>query len=79
MSTVSLLAPSDLDVALELPLELVRLVAQNVVDLTPWQVMPRELAIKRIRGLRERYCRKYAPFAYRQDNDDLACIDPRRK
>ena len=76
MSTVSLLAPSDLDVALELPVELVRLVAQNVVDLTPWHVMPRELAIKRLRGLRQRYSRKYVPFAYRQDNDDLACIDP---
>lgn len=25
--------------------------------------------------MRQRYTRKYVPFAYRQDNDDVACID----
>jgi len=38
--------------------------------------MPRELARKRMAGLRGRYRTKYVPFARRQDNDDLACIDP---
>lgn len=26
--------------------------------------------------MRQRYSTKYVPFAYRQDNDDVACIDP---
>src|SRR4051812_45212429 len=68
--------PSDLDVAMELPEGLVRIVRQNLVDLTPWHVLPRDLAVKRLRGMRQRYSTKYVPFAYRQDNDDVACIDP---
>jgi hypothetical protein len=70
--------PGDLDVDLKLPDGLLRIVSQNLVDLTPWHVMPRDLAVKRLRGLRQRYSRKYVPFARRQDNDDLACIDPAR-
>ena len=68
--------PSDLDVAVRLPEALGRIVKQNLVDLTPWHILPRELAVKRLRGMRQRYSRKYVPFAYRQDNDDMACIDP---
>jgi hypothetical protein len=71
-------APSDLDVQVSLPEGLLRIVEQNLVDLTPWHVMPREDAVKRLHGLRQRYARKYIPFARRQDNDDLACIDPAR-
>jgi hypothetical protein len=68
--------PSDLDVAMDLPEGLTRIVRQNLVDLTPWHVLPRDLAVKRLRGMRQRYSRKYVPFAYRQDNDDVACVDP---
>jgi hypothetical protein len=68
--------PSDLDVPVKLPEGLLRLVKQNLVDLTPWHVMTRDLAVKRLHGMRQRYSRKYVPFAYRQDNDDVACIDP---
>jgi hypothetical protein len=67
---------ADLDVAIRLPEGLLRIADQNIVDLAPWQVMPRELALERLKGLRERYSCKYVPFARRQDNDDLACIDP---
>jgi hypothetical protein len=71
-------APSDLDVPVKLPEGLLRIVKQNVVDLTPWHVMPTDLAVKRLHGMRQRYSRKYVPFARRQDNDDVACIDPAR-
>ena len=70
--------PGDLDVQVKLPDGLLRIVNQNLVDLAPWHVMPRDLAVKRLRGLRQRYSCKYVPFARRQDNDDLACIDPAR-
>ena len=67
--------PSNLDEQVLLPEGLMRIVRQNLVDLTPWHVLPRDLAVKRLRGLRHRYSRKYVPFAYQQDNDDVACID----
>lgn len=67
--------PNDLDVPLKLPEGLVRIMGQNLVDLTPWHVLPRDLAVKRLLSMRQRYSRKYVPFAYRQDTDDLACID----
>jgi hypothetical protein len=78
MSGVQLYEPSDLDVPVKLPEGLLRIVKQNLVDLTPWHVMPRDLAVKRLHGMRQRYSRKYVPFARRQDNDDVACIDPAR-
>jgi len=73
--TPLLYEPNDLDVPLKLPEGLARMVKQNLTDLTPWHVLPRDLAIKRLRSMRQRYSRKYVPFAYRQDNDDVACID----
>jgi hypothetical protein len=36
--------------------------------------MPREPALKRLKGLRQRYATPYFPFAYRQDNDDTAVV-----
>lgn len=78
MSGASMLEPGDVDVPVAFPEGLRRIVEQNLVDLTPWHVMPRELAVARLRGLRQRYSRRYVPFARRQDNDDLACIDPER-
>ena len=67
-----------IDVQVSLPDGLLRVAEQNLVDLRPWEVMPRELATKRLHGLRQRYSRKYVPFARRTDNDDLACLDPER-
>jgi hypothetical protein len=71
-----LLSPGDLDVLVRMPDELIRITSQGLSNLSPWHVMPRELAKKRMKGLRERYRTQYVPFARRQDNDDLACIDP---
>lgn len=73
---IELLSPGDLDVSVPLPQELVRVASQGLINLSPWHVMPRDLAKKRMTGLRGRYRTKYVPFARRQDNDDLACIDP---
>lgn len=67
---------SDLDVPLSFPDGLLRTMRQNLLDLTPWHFLPREIAVVRLRSMRQRYTRKYVPFAYRQDSDDLACIDP---
>jgi hypothetical protein len=63
-------------VALPLPAELERLVVLNLVDLEPWRVMKRDEARTRFEWLRSRYQRGYFPFARRQDNDDIACLDP---
>lgn len=71
--------PADLDVSVTPPEGLSRLIRQNVVDLTPWHLMRREDAVDRLCGMRERYASKYVPFAYRQDSDDVACIDPERR
>ena len=38
--------------------------------------MPLDAVLERISGLRQRSSRRYVPFARRQDNDDIACLDP---
>ena len=76
MKDFELLNPDDVDVNLAYPDGLLRAVEQQLLDLTPWHLMDRETAKKRLSGLRERYERKYVPFALRQDSDDMACIDP---
>jgi hypothetical protein len=78
MKQVELMYPEDLDVHVTYPDGMARVIGQGLVDLTPWHMMDRELAKQRLRGLRERYRQKYVPFASRQDNDDIACIDPER-
>ena len=67
---------NSLDKEFEVPPELARLQSQNIANLTPWHLLNKELAAKRLKGLRARYQRRYMPFARRQDNDDLACFDP---
>ena len=78
MSEAKVIEVGGLDVDVKLPDGLLRIVDQNLLDLAPWHVMPSGLAAKRLHGLRQRYARKYVPFARRTDNDDLACIDPER-
>ncbi len=76
VDSVYLLQQGDMDVGVELPAELLRIVSQGVINLAPWHVMHRDLAKRRMLGMRGRYQTKYVPFARRQDNDDVACIDP---
>ena len=76
MNDGSVFRPGDLDAAVDMPSGLLRLHRQNLMDLTPWHLLTREAALQRLRGLRRRYARKYVPIARRQDNDDVACLDP---
>lgn len=78
MKKIELLYAEDVDVPLVYPDGLKRVFEQGLIDLTPWHMMDREAAKQRLRGLRERYKVKYVPFARRQDNDDIACIDHER-
>jgi hypothetical protein len=78
MTPFQFLQPSDLDVTMDMPPELLRLIDQGIVHLTPWHIIPRDLACKRMATMRLRYAAKYVPIAYRQDNDDIACIEPAR-
>jgi hypothetical protein len=42
--------------------------------MTPWHVLDGKQALERFDGLAKRYpSRELFPFAYRQDNDDVAC------
>jgi hypothetical protein len=76
MSEKELLRPEELDVDVAYPEGVGRVFAQKLVNLAPWHMMNRDLAKQRLGGLRTRYRRKYVPFAWRQDNDDIACFDP---
>ena len=58
----------------EYPHSFCRIVEQALINLTPWHILEGEQALLRFRGLAKRYpSRELFPFAYRQDNDDLAC------
>jgi hypothetical protein len=74
MPTNSSRQDATVDPATEWPPGLLRVVQQNLADLTPWHIMAPDLVQRRLPGLRQRYRTKYIPFAYRQDNDDLAVI-----
>jgi hypothetical protein len=74
--SIEILQNEDVDVGFVPAQGLLRLVEQSLVDLTPWHIMPRELARKRLNGLRQRYTTPYIPFAFRQDNDDTAVVLP---
>ena len=74
--SIELLHSADFDVAVVLPAELRRVVSQGINNIAPWHIMDRDLAKKRMGGMRARYRTRYVPFARRQDNDDLACLDP---
>jgi hypothetical protein len=70
------LEAGDLDVEFGAPEGLQRILQQGLVDLSPWHILTRDIALKRLHGMRRRYARRYVPFASRQDNDDVACFDP---
>jgi hypothetical protein len=56
-----------------------RVLDQDLVDLTPWHLMTRDQVLRRVEGLQQRYVGKARfPFARRQDNDDIACWDAER-
>jgi hypothetical protein len=69
------LVPADLRPDwVEYPRAYLRLVNQGLVQLTPWHILEGGSALERFKGLAARYpARVLFPFAYRQDNDDVAC------
>jgi hypothetical protein len=75
MDSSKVFDPVRLGVEVTVPEGLMRIVEQGLLDLTPWHIMRTEDVVERLGGLRERYSTKYVPFARRQDNDDLACMD----
>jgi hypothetical protein len=59
---------------LEYPHSFCRIVEQALVHITPWHLLEAQRAVVHFKGLAERYpTRELFPFAYRQDNDDVAC------
>jgi hypothetical protein len=59
---------------LSYPRSFCRLVDQGLVHMTPWHILDRKGVLGRLDGLVKRYPRRHLfPFAYRQDNDDVAC------
>lgn len=56
------------------PRAFLRIVEQGLIDLTPWHILEASQAVVSFEGLARRYpSRDLFPFAYRQDNDDIAC------
>lgn len=78
MKAIEWLRAEDLDLPMTHPDGLQRVLKQRLLELTPWHIMDREAAKRRLHGLRTRYKAQYVPFAQRQDNDDIACFDPGR-
>ena len=59
---------------LEYPRAYRRLIEQGLLHPVPWHLMDAERALRQASGLAQRYPgRELFPFAYRQDNDDVAC------
>ena len=74
-----LLEPSTAPAWFRYPGQFLRVVAQNLVDLTPWYLMDHDQVLTRMEGLRLRYPgRDLVPFARRDDNDDVACWEKGR-
>jgi hypothetical protein len=56
------------------PQPFLRIVEQGIIHITPWHILEADRAIVHHQGLTGRYpARQLFPFAYRQDNDDVAC------
>lgn len=60
---------------LEYPKALVDLVEAGEVHFVPWHILEVEYVVPEVSALAWRYGRKLVPFAYRQNNDDLACFE----
>lgn len=78
MSEHSNFSFEEMGVGVNCPHELQRVHEQRLLNLSPWHVMSREQVAQRLKGLRGRYSRPYVPFASRQDNDDIACLEASR-
>ena len=57
------------------PKGLVELIRGGRKDLTPWHLMGISRVRKAIPALQDRFGRQVVPFAYRQNNDDIAVFE----
>lgn len=74
-----LLSVGDLPPGFEYPRLFLRVAEHGLLDLEPWHVLSGELLRLRARALASQYGRRtLVPFAYRQDNDDVACWESAR-
>jgi hypothetical protein len=56
------------------PVEYLRLIEQNILDVAPWAILQKDEIYARMNGVKSRYPgRCLIPFAIRIDNDDIAC------
>lgn len=60
---------------LNYPEALKNMILNGEVKLTPWHLMQKERVLLEISVLFKLYQRHLIPFAYRQDNDNLACFE----
>ena len=69
-----LLSPGEGPNWLVYPASFRRIVEQHLIHVVPWHILESQRAALWFRGLADRYpSRDLFPFAYRQDNDDVAC------
>ncbi|MFW7381992.1 MAG: hypothetical protein ACOH5I_24515 [Oligoflexus sp.] len=58
----------------EYPPEFLRIIDLRLMNLDPWHILEGDMLEDRFNGISERFSDKcYIPFAYRSDNDDVAC------
>jgi hypothetical protein len=76
VNTEYLIDEPDLPKGFTYPGAFLRVVNQGLIDLTPWYIIDKDQALKRLAGLKDRYpTRSLIPFARRDDNDDVACFE----
>jgi hypothetical protein len=74
MTITRFLSSDELPKGFEYPLHFLRLSEQVHIDLSPWHIIEGKDLRHLMSGLRRRYpARRLVPFAFRQDNDDVAC------
>jgi hypothetical protein len=79
--TVKLLTQREKPEWFDYPQAFLRIVEdQKLLDFDPWIIMQGEQLRSRLNGLKMRYpTRQLVPFARREDNDDVACWDSKKR
>lgn len=74
MSNIDLFSNEELPAGFSYPRQFEHIVELGLLDLEPWHILKGEALRDTKAGLAQRYPdRRLIPFAYRQDNDDVAC------
>ncbi len=71
-----LLEKKDLPQNFIYPLDFIKIIDQNLINITPWHIIVGDELKGRYEGLKSRFpARNLIPFACRNDNDDVACFE----